>query len=267
MSEENVAAPVSEETAQEAVEALVVESNEPEVDQSDLFEKRFSALSKREKRLQEEKSKYSEYKTKLEAIEKSKESGALEFLISNGFSLDDVINAALGGEEVEQKDPVDKMREDFEAYKKEQEDKLAEEARRQEEENQNSIKETIENHKQAITEHVRQNPEKYELIESQGQHDLVWEVTEAHFQEFGEILSIEEASDKVEAHLEARIQELLKLKKFSKQEPETLEDRNLGKIEKPTLNSSYSNVSVPVQEKALTREESLRKAASMLKWK
>ena len=263
MSEETVPEEVAE-VAETPTEETTPEVIETESD-ADMFAKRFAALSRREKQLLEEKNKAKEVESKWGEIEEAKKAGVMKLLEYHGLSIDDVISEALGEEDDTEIDPVDKIRQEFEAYKKEQEDKITEEKRKLEEENQNSIQKAIDNHKQAISSHISQNLDKYELINNQGEQDLVWEVTEAHFDEYGEVLSIEQAADKVEEYLENQVRDLLKLKKFSGREP--VQDKDLGKKEAPTLNSRYSNSEVPVTEKSLTREESLKQAASLLKWK
>ncbi len=269
MSEETNTAPESV-NAEEIVESPAESTEQvtetvPEESNEDMFAKRFAALSRREKQLLEEKNKAKEVESKWSEIEAAKKAGVMKLLEYHGLSIDDVINEALGEENKPEVDPVDKIRQEFEEYKQAQEDKLAEEQRKIEEENQNSIQKAIDNHKQAISSHISQNLDKYELINSQGEQELVWEVTEAHFDEYGEVLDIEQAADKVEEYLENKVKELLKLKKFSDREP--VQDKDLGKKESPTLNSRYSNSEVPVTEKTLTREESLKQAASLLKWK
>ena len=263
MSEEESTAVEAVESAPEAVEE--VENTEAPVDNEDLFASRFNALSKREKKLVEERAKHKELETKLSGMDEAKAAGVLKLLDYHGITLDDVIAEALGDEGKPEVDPVDRVRQEFEEYKQAQLDKEAEEKRKQEEQNQNSIDEAVNNHKQAIDAHLSQHSDKYELINSQGEQELVWEVTEAYFNEHGEVLTIEQASDKVEQHLEAKVRELLKLKKFS--EREQIQDKDLGKKETPTLNASYSNSPVPVTEKYLSREESMKQAASLLKWK
>jgi len=262
---ESVETPVENESV--AVEEQASEEvSAPEVDNEDLFSKRFSALSKREKKLVEEQAKYKELEDKFSGMSEAKQAGVLKLLEYHGISLDDVIAEALGEDNTPEVDPVDKVRQEFEEYKQAQLDREAEEKRKLEEQNQNSINEAIDNHKQAITSHLSQNSDKYELINSQGEQDLVWEVTEAHFDEYGEVLSIEDASDKVEQYLENKVRELLKLKKFNPG-GEQIQDKDLGKKEAPTLNSRMNTSSVPVKEKPLNREQSLKQAASLLKWK
>jgi hypothetical protein len=263
---------MSEEQA--APEAIVEESSventevTPEVqapDEKELFTSRFTALSRKERQLQEEQKRIKEHEAKLNEINSIQESkDVMKALQYHGFTIDDVINHALGEDaDVEDKDPVESLKEEFESYKQSLQEKEEQEKLQQEEINQKTIDEAITLHKDQINSYLSENLDKYEIITSQEQQDLVWDVTEAHFDEYGEVLSIEDAANKVEAHLEAEVQKLLNLKKFgSKSEPKGIED-------KPTASrtlTSEQTPSVPVKERILSKEDSLKQAASLLKW-
>jgi len=262
---ENLAPEEAVDVATEAVEE--VENTEAPVDNEDLFASRFSALSKREKRMVETQAKIKEQEARFAEMEAAKQGGAMELLKYHGLSIDDVISHALGEDAPQEEvDPNQQLREEFEAYKKGIEDKEAERLAETEKKNQDSIERAINEHKQTISSHISQNPDRYELINSQDEHELVWEVTEANFNETGEVLSVEEAADKVEAFLENKVRELLKLKKFGSQESEQIKDKYLGKKESPTLTNRYNTQTVPVTQKGLSREQSMKQAASLLKW-
>lgn len=247
---------------------------QPEVDQEDVFASRFAALTKKEKKLVQERAKIKEYESKLKEYESIKEGGVAKALESFGFTIDDVINYALGSDSESVKEPVDpnqQLREEFEAYKKSIEDKEAEKIKARQEAEEKQIQQAITTHKDSIAEYVSQNADTYELISSQGQEDLIWEVTEAHFNETGEILSIENAANMVENHLEKEVEKLLKLKKFNKQpvNEEKVEDKP-SSIQSSYSSKTLTNSQVPTSkityEAPKDREDSLKKAAELLKW-
>ena len=242
----------------------------PEVDKEDEFTKRFATLSKREKQLREERKKIKDYEDKIKQYESLKEQGVGAVLESFGLTMDDVINHALGSDAESLKEPVDpnqQLREEFEAYKKQVEDEKQAKLDAQKEAEEARINKAITDHKDGIAKHISNNPDKYELIASQNQQELVWSVTEAEYEKSGKILSIEEASDKVEAYLEEEVRKLLKLKKFGNLTQKQEEQLNeIQANQSKTLTSSHT-VSTPVREKAMTHEESLKKAAELLKWK
>lgn len=259
-------APEAIEETPVAVEGVV--NTEAPVDNEDLFSSRFAALSKREKRMVDAQAEIKAQEAKFNDMNSAVEGGAMEILKYHGLSIDDVISHALGEDAPkEEVDPNTALREEFEAYKQSIEDKETKRLADIENQNQSSIDDAINNHKQTISSHISQNPEKYELISNQGEHELVWEVTQANFDNTGEILTAEEAADKVEAYLEGKVREMLKLKKFSTNpQSEQIKDNNFGTIESPTL-TQRNTTQTTTGQRALTREESLKQAAANLKWR
>lgn len=251
-----------------------VEETAPEVDQEDIFASRFAALTKKEKKLVEERAKIKEYETKIKEYESIKEQGIAKALETFGFSIDDVINYALGEDAELVKEPVDpnqQLREEFEAYKKSVEEKELEAQKARQEAQEREINQAIDSHKQSIADLLSQNADKYELIVTQGQQELVWEVTEAHFNKTGEILSVEQASDMVENHLEKEVEKFLKLKKFNKQPVKEEPVKDTAKsiqtnYSSKTLTNSQTPTSRVTYEVPKDRDDSLKKAADLLKW-
>ena len=258
-------APEAVEEAPVAVEE--VGNTEAPAENEDLFTSRFAALTKREKRMVDAQAAMKEQEAKFNDMNSAVEGGAMEILKYHGLSIDDVISMALGEDAPKEEiDPNTALRAEFEAYKQSIEDKEAERLADIENKNQSSIDDAINAHKQTISSHISQNPEKYELISNQDEHELVWEVTQANFDETGEILTAEEAADKVEAYLEGKVRELLKLNKFNTNpQSEQIKDNNFGTTETPTLTQRNTTQSTTGQ-RALTREESLKQAAANLKW-
>jgi len=272
--------------ADESSEAPVVSPNEaapiaPEQKPAEDvdFSNRFAALSRKEKYLQEEAQKIkdseSKYK-KYQDLESQAKENPLLVLEKYGIDLDAVIAASLGDEA-----PPKSVEEQLNALKEEMANdkkKAAEQAAKAEEERQKAIQADIDEavlvHKNEITDHLSKNVEKYELINLQNAQDLVWEVTEAHYNaNNGEILTPEQASDKVETYLEEQIKSAMKLARFNKQEEQKettgFEIKTVDPIKpvSPTLTSSLAN---PAPEKSssptLSHEESRRAAATLLKW-
>lgn len=263
------AAPESavESTPAEAVQVDAHEEPTPQVDPADEFVARFTALSRKEKELLTQKEELKAHQTKLQEIESIQEKGVLGALEYHGFTLDDVLDHALGMEEQKTVDPTDKLREDFESYKRSIEEERAAKQAEADKINQQNIDEAVNAHKNQISSHLSQNTDKYELITSQKQQDLVWDVTEAHFESTGVLLSIEEAADKVETYLENQVREMLKLNKFKQQDssPKSLELKDSIATGSKTLTKD-NNSGIQVREKMMSREESLKHAAQALKW-
>ena len=256
--------PTEETDADEAVKA-------PEEDPK--FAARFAALARQEekarlerqeiKEAQEQVRQYNELKSAI----KENPLAALEHL---GVDLDALILASLGEDAPqEEEDPVTKLQREFEEYKnniiKEKEDKEAAEELSRKEAEEAAIK----SHQDLITKELEDNGDKYELIHLNNAKDLVWEVTEAHFMEHGEVLSPAQAADLVEAHLVEQFEKVANARKVKK-EPveETKPEEPKTVISSKTLTSSMASNTpqVKIDRKPASTEESKRNAASMLRW-
>ena len=55
------------------------------------------------------------------------------------------------------------------------------------------------------------NSDTYEFIKANGAEEVIYDVVEAHYKESGKILTIKEAADAVESHLEDEAEKLLKI--------------------------------------------------------
>lgn len=262
-----------------ASEEGVVENTESEVQEpapEDLFTQRFSALSRKEKKLLEEQAKIKEVQSQLDTINSIREAKdpvkALEFY---GLSVDDLVNAVLGeeSEPEQQLDPVEALKKEFEEYKQSVEQEREAKKQKALESQEQEIQQVINSHKQTIDSFIKDNADQYELIHSQNQSELVWEVTEAYFENHGKVLSVEEASNMVEKHLEDEARKLLALKKFSpkvEQNEVPVKDNKVAPRKFVTTTLTNNHSSSPIQttiKKPMSREESLREAAKQLKWK
>jgi hypothetical protein len=116
---------------------------------------------------------------------------------------------------------------------------------------------------------LQDSSNKYELIHLNEAQDLVWEVTEAHYNEHGEVLTPSQAADLVEAHLDEKFQKMMKTRKGSEPIEEIKAPEETKKvISSHTLTSAMSSNTpqVQVSNKPVTMEESKRRAAALLKW-
>jgi hypothetical protein len=117
----------------------------------------------------------------------------------------------------------------------------------------------------AINEHVKTGGDKYELITANSATQLVYEVVEEYFNQNQKVLSVEEAADLVEKHLETEAKKVFELKKF-KQTSQPPVAKTPGKQTAPTLSNSLSAERPVNGPKKLSAEESLREAAKMIRW-
>jgi len=125
--------------------------------------------------------------------------------------------------------------------------------------------------KKDLEKDVKSQGDKYELIQLNEAYDTVYEVIENYWKETfdeetgqGQYLTVEQAADQVEKYLEEQVSKFMKAKKFAKKEEPVVE------VKEPTktlTNKSVSNGFAPSENKLLTREESIRRAAKMIKFK
>ena len=203
-------APASAATAPEATPTPA-----PGVDE---FASRFAALSRQEKKFQEQqqkaKAEAEKYAKYIDLDKKAKED-PLSVLQTYGMSLDDIIAASLGHQKAPQ--TVEEQLAELKAQLQAEKDgaKAEAEAKLKAEQDayQASIDEAILSHQNSIIEHLSKNTDKYELISLHGVQDLVWDTTEAYYEAHQKVLSPEEAANMVEDYL---VEQTLKASNLAK---------------------------------------------------
>jgi len=244
------------------------------------FGQRFAELSKRQRALLEKEKELKEreerlapvvsardekdYRKRLEAIGLTYEE-LTDFILKDGEE-DEPLTEEERIEAVVEKKLTAKEQREKEAKDSEEAERTAKQAKEQEE----ALQAAIETRKKVLAETVEANQDKYELTFTMRQTDLAWDVTEAWWNEHQEMLSPEQALEKVEAYLEEEAGKILKAKKFQKapevpQEPEATRERAPAKA--TTLSNRIQTSQSPVAERPhFSREESKRRAAAMLKF-
>jgi sRNA-binding carbon storage regulator CsrA len=284
-------APLSESASPAANEEI--KKSEPEID----FSSRFAALSRKEKQLLEKErklkelekqsheatSKYQSYEEKLKQFKANPDL----LLQEVGISFEDLVNLKLGINQPEEKqvDP----NELYKQLKQEMQEELEKIKKEKEEEKQQESAQIIENFQNDIRNFAKKNADKYELINYQGDYDLVFEVVDEYYAQNGELLSIEQACDHVESYLESLVDGAVKLKKFeSKFAPkkeavaeakeqsvaeaivnkpsEPVRQRSVEEKRPTTLSNSLNSGNSSTRSAALDLEESKRRAAQLLRW-
>lgn len=237
------------------------------------LESRLSAIAEREKRL--------------EQFESLKKTNPLEALSLLGMTYDDLTAARLNDgqlpadvkiREIEQR--LDQEARERQLFQEQRAKEAQEIAERQE-------REHTEKFKTEIRQYIKDNASRYELIEFEQVHDLPYEVIEEHYERtqalaaekleteggdpseaVGEVLTIAQAADKVEEHLEKKYQksrELNKVQSLMKLRAEKTETKptQTPPSQKPkTLNNQMSATAVRPERanRILTDEERLAKA-------
>jgi len=264
---------------------------QPEKTEEVDYSSRFAALSRREKqlidkerRIKEMESKYKDNDSNYKSWEEKKanfKKNPDSIFEEVGMTFDEMVNFKLGiaaEEKVPGPDDMYKklkleLEQDFDSKAKAKEE-LEQKTKKEAREQQNA--QTIENFKTEIVETVKRQADKYELINYQGNYDLVYDVVQQYFNETEEVLSLEQAADHVEAYLESLVEGATKLKKFQSrfapksetQQPiEGAFKTNPGQEQTPkTLSNALTSQNSSYNGESVSVEESKRRAAALLRW-
>lgn len=286
--------------AAETQEETSTEHKEEKYD--DGFDRKFAALSRKDKELREEREAFASQKeemaalkAELEALKAPKEEAKepelpleyrlkrnpMETLAELGIDYETLTNIAINDGKMSPEMQMKLMQEDLHhSMDKKYGSKLEEiqakldakeQAEREEREaaeerqKEEAVNKAVEDFTTKISSHIESEPEKYELVSANNAQDLIYDVIEEHYNDTGRILEIEEASDAVENYLMDEAKKLMKLKKLSGNSEPEIKPEDL--FESPTTLSNVQSASTPkLAERKLTNEESKAKAASLIKW-
>jgi chromosome segregation ATPase len=276
-------------TAAAAPEAEAPETTEPKVDKpQDEFAEKFMRLARRERALQQQaqelKAKQAEMeklRSELDSFQQRKSKlkenpfDALEML---GVNYDELTQSML--QYGQPKDELAEIKEQLKAIQ-ERDARAKEEAEKAEKERlQKDTEQMVSAFRQELENFV--NSSEYELIKANEATELVYEVIRADYEaqkpapgENKRVMTHKEACEKVEAYLEQQVSKLLELNKvkakLAPQEPSPKSESFEAAVSKPAVSQTLTNsmkatseVSSP--QKFLNDDESLRKAASLIKF-
>lgn len=227
------------------------------------------------------KAKEQELEAKLKRYEefesvKSNPKKALEML---GLDYNQLTQSLISDGSIPPEVHIKKLEEKFDSLKSETEQK--EQQRKQEEEQraQQNAERAIQNFKGDITTYLSDNKERYELIEFEGQQELVFDVIDEHYNRtldpesgIGKVMSIQEAADKVEEHLEKKYNDSKKLNKvktlWGAVPAKTMAEvvAKSGPSQKPkTLTNQMASTNTPNRTRPMTDDERVQKAIEYAK--
>lgn len=245
----------------------------PKADEDDKLgvSRRFAALAKRERALQEREraAKAALNDPDYVAYRRAKEGARdnpMAFLEAQGWTMDSLAQFVLNDRKLTPEQQIAKLQERLDAAEKK---KLEEAAASAEAERQS----VLDQHKLAITATIDQGGEAFELCRAYGPEavDLVQQVVESHWEATQVILPTKDAVAAVETWLEAQAREkVLKTKKFAPKEsvPSVAGNETARPALSPTLThrATTGAPSVPEDTSHLSREESIARAARRIVW-
>ena len=242
------------------------------------WDSRFAALSRKEKAIIERERSLKEMQEKVtawEAAQKSAKEDPTKLLEQAGMTFDDLVNHMIGVKE----DPKELTVDD--KYKALEEKIAAMEKAAVEKEQVSKQEEAeiaVQEFKQDISSFVESNADKFEIVNALGEHELIFQVIEQHYNETEEMMPLENAAELVEKNLEESIRKVMNLKKFSSEassQPEVTEtliekESDDVRVSNPskTLTNSQTVNTVPRKGYGYDQvERSKAEAAKLLKWK
>ena len=250
------------------------ESNEfkdLEQPQDSEFDRKFAALSRKEKALREREleleRKYGSKEKEL-PLERRIRSNPLKALEELGLDYDKLTELALNDGRLTPDMQMKLMREELENDYKEKfnslEQRLNAKEKMEEEAKYDAVKQGFVGE---IESFINENQSDFEYVAHNEATDVVYDVIEEHYNETGRILDIKEAVEAVESYLEEEAEKLLNLGKV-KNRLNSIRDE----YEQPqrqsqvTLSNAHSAQANERVGRKLSDEESKREMARMLQW-
>jgi|TARA_R100000234_G_scaffold115206_1_gene91001 hypothetical protein len=250
------------------------ESNEfkdLEQPQDSEFDRKFAALSRKEKALRERELELERKfgsKEKELPLERRIRSNPLKALEELGLDYDKLTELALNDGRLTPDMQMKLMREELENDYKEKfnslEERLNAKEKMEEEAKYDAVKQGFVGE---IESFINENKNDFEYVAHNEATDVVYDVIEEHYNETGRILDIKEAVEAVESYLEEEAEKLLNLGKV-KNRLNSIRDE----YEQPqrqsqvTLSNAHSAQANERVGRKLSDEESKREMARMLQW-
>lgn len=211
---------------------------------------------------------------RIEDFEAAKGTSPLKALELLGYSYEDLTKATLADGEVTPDVQIKKLDERLNSLVKNQEQALEREAEEAKKIAERQEQETITTFKSEIGTYVKEHGERYEFIEFDQAHELVYEVIDEHYNRtinadtgIGDVMTIATAADKVEEYLEKKYIKAKELKKVqalmgARPTPPAPKPMNPQFSQKPkTLTNNMSATqTTPQRTKPITDEERIQKA-------
>lgn len=269
----------------ETLEPIVIPEGEkiaaPEsVSAEDRFASKFAALSKKEKEIKRQQTELRERLTGLEERElkyKSHEArratakeDPLAYLDDANLTYDDLTQYYLNGKRPTAETKMGALESKLEKIEQRLQEKLKEEESLK-------IQVTLKDFQSKIAATLTSDSERYELTNTFGNSETVYNLIDQHYQETGNILEIEEACDMAESFFEKQADEqaskMLKVKKLANkfsssktEEPPKAEVSPTVSEKRPTLTNELSQTIPNRTERPMTDRERLKKAAELIKF-
>ena len=241
----------------------------------DNFDRKFAALSRKERDIRARESELADLEERFQSMEEEPEipleqrlrSNPLKVLEELGLGYETLTDLALNDgkltPDMQMQLIRDELEADYQSKFQDLEQRLEERDEREQDERYDSI---LSGFMEEIQNHVS-NDDNYELIQANDASDVVYEVMEEHYNQSGNILSIDEAAEAVESYLEEEAEKLLNLQKVrSRLGTNELEPRDDYRQSQITLSNAHAAQANERVGRMLSDDQSKREIAKMLRW-
>ena len=249
------------------------EFNELESSDNGEFDRKFAALSRKEKALRERESeldkKYGKRDESNIPLEKRLRANPLKVLEEIGLGYDQLTELALNDGRLPPDMQMMLMREELENDYKSKfdglEKRLNDKEKLEEEQKYDKVKH---NFMGEINSFITGNKSDFEYVAHNEASGVVYEVIEEHYNETGRILDIKDAVEAVESYLEEEAEKLLNLGKVQNrlQQMKTEYESGTPRQTQTTLSNAHSAQAHERVVRSLSDDESKREMARMLRW-
>ena len=238
-----------------------VKKEEPIASKLSILMQRESQALNRERMAKAQEERLKERLSKIEEFEsiKTDPKKALDFL---GLSYDQLTQSILKDGEIPPSVEIQRLRDELEQYKTQQKNQKDEDVEIRKKQVLEAESKAVGDFKTEINDYLKNNTNRYELIDFEGAQDLVFDVIDEHYNRtvdaetrVGKIMSIQEAADKVEGHLEKKYlaaKEKNKVKAFWLNMPKQIQDQ-IKKQEVSQPPKTLTNNLGPVVSQKVTR--------------
>ena len=260
---------VNQEAAEPQVESNEFKDLEPSQDSE--FDRKFAALSRKEKALRDREleleKKYGN-KEKEIPLERRIRSNPLKALEELGLDYDKLTELALNDGRLTPDMQMKLMREELENDYKEKfnnlEQRLNAKEKMEEEAKYDAVKQGFVGE---INSFISENKNDFEYVAHNNATDVVYDVIEEHYNETGRILDIKEAVQAVESYLEEEAEKLLNLGKVKNRLTSMRDEYEQPQRQsQTTLSNAHSAQANERVARKLSDEESKSAMARMLQW-
>jgi len=262
--------PVAAEPEAPSLQAKTEESVSPKLQV--LMERERQALN-RERMAKSQEEKLQEKLKKLEEFEsiKTNPKKALEVL---GLSYDQLTESILKDGEIPPGVEIQRLRAELEEHKAQLRQEKEQALEHQKKQVSQQEEKAVSEFKTEINEYVRSNANRYELIDFENAHELIFDVIEEHYSRtinpetgVGKVMSIADAADKVEEHLEKKYlaaKDKNKIKAFWNTIPKPMQEQLAKKQETSQPPKTLTNNLGPKTQKQSTRPPEGERIAQIL---